>query len=65
MSDKVNFRPDIRQSLFYEEVRTSRVCVALKTIWSYCNNIIIMSNLFTVGFDLVKYTNKYQLTKFC
>ena len=30
-SDKVNFRPDIRQSFsFLKKLRTSRVCVTLK-----------------------------------
>ena len=33
-SDKVNFRLDIRETIFLKEIRTSRVCVALKTIWS-------------------------------
>ena len=39
--DKVNFRPDIRQSFFWKKIRTSRVLVALKTIWRYCTLINI------------------------
>ena len=35
-SDKVNFRPGIRR---WKEIRTSRVCAHLKTIWSYCTSI--------------------------
>ena len=35
MTYKVNFRPDIL-FVFLKNIRTSRVCVALKTIWSYC-----------------------------
>lgn len=31
---KANVRPDIRQN-FLKKIRTSRLCVALKTIWSY------------------------------
>ena len=38
-SDKVKFRPDIRQNFFWKKNRTSRVYVALKTIWSYCTLI--------------------------
>ena len=34
-SDKEIFRPDMRQKTFFEISQTSRVCVALKTIWSY------------------------------
>ena len=34
-SDNVSFRPDIRQNLFLKKIRSSRVCVALKTIWGY------------------------------
>ena len=33
-SGKANVRPDIRQN-FLKKIRTSRLCVALKTIWSY------------------------------
>ena len=36
-SDKVNFIPDIRQNVFLKKSRTSRVCVALKTMRRYCN----------------------------
>ena len=32
MSDKVNFRPDIRKNLFLKKIRTSEVCFALKVI---------------------------------
>ena len=39
--DKVNFRSDIRQKLFLKEIRTGRICVALKIIWSYCTLINI------------------------
>ena len=41
--EKVNFRPDIRprRSIFLKKIRTSRVCVALKTISSYCTLINI------------------------
>ena len=36
-SDKINFRPDIRQNFFFlKKMRTSKVCVALKTICSSC-----------------------------
>ena len=38
MSDKVNVRPDITQNFFFfflKKIMTWRVCVALKTIWSY------------------------------
>ena len=34
-SDKVNFRPDIRQIFFSKKDRTSIVRVVFKTIWSY------------------------------
>ena len=35
-SDKVNFRPDIWKNFIFEkEIRTSKVCVPLKTIWNY------------------------------
>ena len=36
-----HFRLDIRQNLFLKKIRTSRVCVALKKIWSYCTLINI------------------------
>ena len=38
-SDKVNFRSDIRQNLFLEKIKISRVFVALKTFWSSCTLI--------------------------
>ena len=40
-SDKVNFRLDIKQKIFLRKIKTSKVCVALKTIWSYCTLINI------------------------
>ena len=39
--DKVYFRPDIRQNFFGGKIKTSRVCVAPKIIWSYCTLINI------------------------
>ena len=38
--DDVDFRAGIRQN-FLKKIRISRVCVALKTIWSYCTLINI------------------------
>ena len=41
---KMNFKPHIRQNYFFKKKkkkRTSRVCVALKTICSYCTLINI------------------------
>ena len=40
-SDKVNMRLNIRQNFLFEKVRTPRVCVALKTIGTYCISIKI------------------------
>ena len=35
-SEKVNLRPDIRLNVFFKKnIRTSKVFVVLKTIWSY------------------------------
>ena len=44
-SDKVNFRPDIRQNLFLKKSRISKVCVASKTIWIYSTLINMVNNL--------------------
>ena len=38
---KVNFRSAIRQNFSLKDIRTSRVCVALKPIWSYSTLINI------------------------
>ena len=35
-SDKVNFRLNIRQNVVLKKIRASRVCVAVKIIWSHC-----------------------------
>ena len=40
-SDRGNIRPDIRQNFLFEKIRTPRVCVTLKKIWSYCSSIKI------------------------
>ena len=34
-SDKVDFKPDIEQNTFLQKIRTSGVCVAVKTIFNY------------------------------
>ena len=33
--DKENFSPDIRQNIYFEKIRASRVYMALETNWSY------------------------------
>ena len=44
--DKVNFNPGIRQCFFWKKIRTSIVCAATETIWSYCTLINFkLSNL--------------------
>ena len=40
-SGKVDFRPDMRQNVSLKKIRTSKICVALKTIWNYCTLINI------------------------
>ena len=40
-SNKVNFRPDIKQTFFLKKIRIPRVCVALKVTWSYWTLISI------------------------
>ena len=43
-SDKANFRPDIRQK-FLKKIKASRVCVALKAIWTCCTSINMKLNI--------------------